>query len=63
MSDYLTVAQAAKESGYSQVTIRRHIEKGALIVERWGPTRRIRIHRRAFERYLRPSRSDTQRPS
>jgi excisionase family DNA binding protein len=50
--DLLTVAQAARESGFSRITIRRHIEKGALVVVRLGPTRRIRIRRADFERYL-----------
>lgn len=51
--ELLTIAEAAKESGFSAVTIRRHIAKGALAVIRRGPFRRIRIRRREFERYLR----------
>lgn len=54
LCEYLTVAQAASESGQSKITIRRHIDKGALKAERWGPYRRIRITRREFDRYLRP---------
>ncbi len=49
---WMTVAQASLESGFSQVTIRRHITKGALIVVRLGPTRRVRIKRADFLRYL-----------
>jgi excisionase family DNA binding protein len=48
----LTVAQAAVESGFSQITIRRHIAKGALPVVKWGPFGRIRIRRADFQRYL-----------
>lgn len=48
----LTVAQAVLESGFSEDTIRRHIKKGALPVVRRGPTRRIRIRRKDFDRYL-----------
>lgn len=46
---FLTVAQAAAESGVTMLTIRRHIAKGALPVVRWGPTGRIRIKRSVFE--------------
>ena len=48
----LTVAQAVLESGFSEVTIRRHIAKGALPVVRRGPFRRIRIRRQDFDQYL-----------
>jgi excisionase family DNA binding protein len=50
--DELTVSQAAAESGFSKVTIRRHIEKGALPIVRRGPFRRIRIRRADFDRYM-----------
>lgn len=50
--EYITVADAVKESGFSEETIRRHIAKGALIVVRRGPTKRIRIRRADFARYL-----------
>lgn len=53
-SKWLTVAQASAESGFSEITVRRHIAKGALKVERLGPFRRIRITRAEFDRYLRP---------
>ena len=56
--EYLTVSQAARESHQSQKSIRRHIAKGALKVERWGPFRRIRIRRSEFDAYLRPLSSD-----
>ncbi len=48
----LTVAQAARESGASKDTIRRHIAKGALPARHIGPTKRIRIERAAFSRYM-----------
>jgi hypothetical protein len=48
----LTVAQAVAESGFSEDTIRRHINKGALPIVRRGPTQRIRILRSVFDRYL-----------
>lgn len=52
--DLLTVAEAVKISGFSEATIRRHIEKGALPIVRRGPFRRIRIRRDELERYLTP---------
>jgi excisionase family DNA binding protein len=48
----LTVAQAVRESGVSEITLRRHITKGALKVQRVGPFRRIRIRRSELNRYL-----------
>lgn len=59
MRDYVTVSQAAKEVGCTPKTLRRHIEKGALKVERWFSTRRIRIHRDELERYRRDGRENT----
>lgn len=50
--DILTVAQAAKESGFSMRTLWRHIQKGALPIVRRGPFRRPRIRRVDFDRYL-----------
>lgn len=50
--ELLTVRQVASASGFSQDTIRRHIAKGALPVVRLGPTKRIRVRRSDFERYL-----------
>jgi excisionase family DNA binding protein len=50
--ELLTVADAVRESGFSEPTIRRHIDKGALPVVRRGPFRRIRIKREDFTRYL-----------
>lgn len=50
--DFLTVAQAIDESGFSEDTIRRHIAKGALPVVRVGPSKRVQIRRRDFDRYL-----------
>ena len=51
--ELLTIAQAAMMPGApTEVTIRRHIAKGALRVRRIGPHRRIRITRAEFLRYL-----------
>ena len=52
MKELLTVAQAVEQSGFSLGTIRRHIQKGALPSLRVGPTRRVRIRRVDFVRYL-----------
>lgn len=50
--ELLTVAAAARESGYQPRTIWRHIEKGALPIVRIGPFKRPRIRRQDFDLYL-----------
>lgn len=53
-SRYVTVAEFADYWGVSERTVWRDIKKGAIVVERIGSARRVRIRRSTMKAYGKP---------